>query len=222
MKHEFIQTEDGSSTLYVPELNEHYHSVHGALQESQYIFIQTGIEYYNRPSVYILEAGFGTGLNAFLTLVYARQHNMQVVYHSFEKYPLAVSEAEQLNYTNIIDCKEKSLFMELHDCEWEKDIVLTPHFTLHKHQADFREVDFPPQFDVVFFDAFNPDVQPHLWTEDVLSRFCNALKPDGIFVTYCVKGIVKQALRNQGMAVKRLPGPPGKREILRATKTSSL
>lgn len=222
MKHEFIQTEDGSTTLYVPELNEHYHSVHGALQESQYIFIQTGIEYYNRPAVCILEAGFGTGLNAFLTLVYARQHNMQVVYHSFEKYPLTASEAGQLNYTNIIDCEEKSLFMELHGCEWEKDTVLTPHFTLHKHQADFREVNFPPQFDMVFFDAFNPDVQPHLWTEDVLSRFCNALKPDGIFVTYCVKGIVKQALRSQGMTVKRLPGPPGKREILRATKTSSL
>lgn len=222
MKHEFIETEDGSTTLYVPELNEHYHSVHGAIQESQHIFIQTGIGHCNQPSIRILEAGFGTGLNAFLTLVYARQHNIQVVYHSFEKYPLTIAEAGQLNYPGFIDCEEKPLFMQLHSCEWEKEIIVTPHFILHKHQTDFREVDFPPQFDLVFFDAFNPDVQPHLWTEEVLSRFCHALKPDGIFVTYCVKGIVKQALRNQGMTVKRLPGPPGKREILRAIKNSSL
>lgn len=227
MAREFIQTEDGSTTLYVPELNEHYHSIHGAIQESAHIFIGAGIRYYeethnrNTEPLRILEAGFGTGLNAYLTLIQAAKENIRVIYHSFEKYPLLATEAEQLNYKTNIPYSHPEHFALLHSTPWETETEIIPGFSLHKHQADFRDVCFTPQFDIVFFDAFNPDVQPHLWTEEVFQKFYVALKPGGILVTYCVKGIVKQALRSVGFTLKRLPGPPGKREMLRATKPES-
>lgn len=219
--HQFIQTEDGSTTLYVPELNEHYHSVHGAIQESLHIFIQAGIEHYGHSEISILEAGFGTGLNAWLTIIYAEEHQKKINYHSIEKYPLTENETNCLNYKDYTQHPTPELFGKLHHCRWEEDFELTPYFCFHKHQNDFREITFPPSFDIVFFDAFNPDVQPHLWTEEVFQKFYDALKPNGILVTYCVKGIVKQALRNVGFTLKRLPGPPGKREMLRATKPES-
>lgn len=221
MSHELIRTEDGSSTLYVPELNEHYHSVHGAIQESGHIFIRAGIEHSTSTALRILEAGFGTGLNAYLSLVHAHSCQQHITYHSFEKYPLTPEEINTLNYKEYIKFEEKKLFNKLHECKWEENVNISPFFTLHKHRADFREVDFNGQFDIVFYDAFNPDVQPHLWTAEVFSRFHHALRPGGILVTYCVKGIVKQALRAVGFTLKRLPGPPGKREMLRATKEVS-
>ena len=223
MKHEFITSEDGSITLYVPALNEHYHSVHGAIQESLHIFIQAGVDYYNQQNISILEAGFGTGLNAYLSLLKAQEQKNKILFHTFEKYPLSIEEICRLNYQHLLNPTDRpELFDMLHACPWEEDIAITPYFTLHKHLADFNTVDFVPQFDIVFFDAFNPDVQPHLWTEAVMAKFYQALKPGGILVTYCVKGIVKQALRNTGFTLKRLPGPPGKREMLRATKPTDL
>lgn len=224
MTHRFIQTEDGSTTLYVPELNEHYHSIHGAIQESVHIFIRAGIEHYREnvsvspAPLRILEAGFGTGLNAYLTLAYATAQDIPVVYHSLEKYPLTPDEAAQLNYAECIPYPCPEHFSRLHAAPWETPTAITPVFSLCKHRQDLRDAHFPPEFDIVFFDAFNPDVQPHLWTAEVFRRFSDALKPGGILVTYCVKGIVKQALRQVGFSLKRLPGPPGKREMLRATK----
>ncbi|WP_018335877.1 tRNA (5-methylaminomethyl-2-thiouridine)(34)-methyltransferase MnmD [Butyricimonas synergistica] len=218
MQRKIITTEDGSSTLYVPGLNEHYHSVHGAIQESRHIFIQAGIQYYGQKHIHILEAGFGTGLNAFLTLLDARENEREIAFHSFEKYPLTAEEVTGLNYTTLFTPEEADLFQQLHSAPWEENVPVTPYFTIHKHEADFSEVNFTEQFDIVFFDAFAPDVQPRLWGADILSGFYNALKPGGILVTYCVKGIVKQALREVGFSLKRLPGPPGKREMLRATK----
>lgn len=227
MTHEFIRTEDGSTTLYVPELNEHYHSVHGAIQESVHIFIRAGIEYYldhipaSPVPLRILEAGFGTGLNAYLTLVNTSAQEMPVIYHSLEKYPLTPEEAVQLNYTEQIPYSHPEHFLRLHEIPWETPVAVTPAFSLCKHRQDLRDAHFPPEFDIVFFDAFNPDVQPHLWTAEVFRPFFEALKPGGILVTYCVKGIVKQALRQVGFSLKRLPGPPGKREMLRAVKPAS-
>ena len=218
MDREIITTEDGSTTLYIPELNEHYHSIHGAIQESTHIFIKAGIEYYGQKNIRILEAGFGTGLNTFLTLLEARDNERKVVFHTFEKYPLTPQEVEQINYSDLFTPEATPLFQQLHDAPWEEDVVITPYFTLHKHQADFEEVNFHEYFDMVFFDAFAPDVQPRLWTESMLTKFYKALKPEGILTTYCVKGTVKQALRNIGFNLKRLPGPPGKREMLRAVK----
>ena len=213
-----VQTEDGSSTLYIPELNEHYHSVHGAVQESKHIFIQAGIEHVNCSEIAILEAGFGTGLNAYLSLQNAEENQRHILYHSFEKYPLLPEEVELLQYENTEDDRSFPLFYRLHEAPWEEETAITPFFTLYKHQADFSEACFDATFDLVFFDAFAPDVQPHLWEEKVLEKFCRALKPGGIFVTYCVKGIVKQKLRHLGLTLERLPGPPGKREILRGKK----
>lgn len=227
MTHEFIRTEDGSTTLYVPELNEHYHSIHGAIQESVHIFIRAGIEYYRSSTpassgcLRILEAGFGTGLNAYLTLVHASAQEMPVIYHSLEKYPLTPEEAALLNYTDYIPYSCPEHFSRLHETPWETLTEITPGFSLCKHRQDLRDTHFPPEFDIVFFDAFNPDVQPHLWTAEVFRQFFVALKPGGILVTYCVKGIVKQALREVGFTLKRLPGPPGKREMLRAVKPAS-
>lgn len=225
--HEIISTEDGSVTLYVPELNEHYHSVHGAIQESVHIFIQAGLTYFlethagklsSDTPLHILEAGFGAGLNAWLTLLRASELQIPVYYHSLEKYPLSPAETAKLNYPEQKDGADKSLFEALHRCSWETMHRLTPYFSICKYRKDFRNIDFPPYFDLVYFDAFNPDVQPHLWTSSVFKRFHRAMKPGGILVTYCVKGIVKQALRDVGFTLKRLPGPPGKREMLRATK----
>ncbi|HBO27868.1 tRNA (5-methylaminomethyl-2-thiouridine)(34)-methyltransferase MnmD [Culturomica sp.] len=220
-------TEDGSMTLYIPELNEHYHSIHGAIQESRHIFIRAGLEYFleTHPDsislqnpLHILEAGFGTGLNAWLTLIRTRELQLPVCYHSIEKYPLASDEIASLNYSNFTTPAEQELFNELHRCPWETEQSVSPYFKLYKHREDFRNIHFRSQFNIVYFDAFNPDVQPHLWTDAVFNRFYEALKPNSILVTYCVKGIVKQALRNVGFRLKRLPGPPGKREMLRAVK----
>lgn len=227
MPHQLIPTEDGSVTLYVPELNEHYHSVHGAIQESIHIFIRAGIDYYRqnhsgnispeRP-IHILEAGFGTGLNAYLTLIYAKEQQIAVRYHTLEKYPLTDEEIATLNYPEQTESQGREWFDALHACPWGEEQQLLPSFYFCKHHQDFRDTDFSSQFDIVFFDAFNPDVQPHLWTAEVFGRFHQALRPGGVLVTYCVKGIVKQALRQVGFTLKRLPGPPGKREMLRATK----
>ena len=218
MHREIVITEDGSNTLYIPELNEHYHSIHGAIQESTHIFIKAGIEYYGQNTIRILEAGFGTGLNAFLALLEARESQRKVMFHTFEKYPLTPQEIGCMNYTDYFDPADTLLFQQLHDAPWGEDVPITSYFTIHKHKADFEEVNFHEYFDIVFFDAFAPDVQPRLWSESMLTKFYTALKPEGILTTYCVKGTVKQALRKVGFNLKRLPGPPGKREMLRAVK----
>lgn len=229
-RHEQILTEDGSVTLCVPELHEHYHSVHGAIQEARHIFLRAGMDDYlaaradaarSTMPLHILEAGFGTGLNAYLTLLHAEEMQTPVCYHSLEKYPLQPEEVATLNYTEQTGRGNDPLFRALHEAAWEEDVEVTPRFRLHKHRCDFRETDFPPMFDLVFYDAFNPEAQPHLWTEEVFARFHRALLPDGKLVTYCVKGTVKRALRSVGFTLERLPGPPGKREMLRAGKKNS-
>ena len=218
MNREIIITEDGSTTLYIPELNEHYHSIHGAIQESTHIFIKAGIEYYGQKDIRILEAGFGTGLSAYLSLLRSEELQLPLDYHSVEKYPLPPEEVNRLHYPDQLPAADPGSFAMLHDAPWDCGEQITPLFHLHKYRTDFRSIQFQARFDIVYFDAFNPEVQPHLWTPEVFSRFAQALKPGGILVTYCVKGIVKQALREVGFTLKRLPGPPGKREMLRATK----
>ena len=218
MERSFIETEDGSTSLYVPALNEHYHSVHGAVQESRHIFIQAGIEFYGQENISVVEAGFGTGLNAYLSLIHAETRYCSIRYTTLEKYPLSEDEMKALNYPSLLPFDRPELFNRLHTSPWEEEIALTPRFTFLKRRTDIREWQSDTQADIVFFDAFNPEVQPHLWTTEVFRRFHESLKPGGILVTYCVKGIVKQALRDAGFSLKRLPGPPGKREMLRATK----
>lgn len=215
------QTEDGSATLYVPELDEHYHSVKGAQTESQHIFIDMGLNASTVTQPHVLEIGFGTGLNALLTLEAAEKNKRQVHYTGIERYPLSWQEVDVLHYSN------NPLFEQLHTAPWNKDVRITPYFTLHKIEADVREIlnklteANHPRFDVVYFDAFAPDKQPEMWDEAIFQDLHNCMKDKGILTTYCAKGSVRRLMQSIGFVVERLPGPPGgKREILRATKHS--
>lgn len=213
-------TADGSATLYVPALDEHYHSVKGAHTESMHIFIELGLRRWQSSHsgqpVRIFEAGFGTGLNALLTLEEAEQKSLDVLYVSAELYPLAWEEVEPLHHTDNPSLKA------LHDAPWGEPVAITPHFTLLKLQADLSQMPFP-NCDVVFYDAFAPEKQPHLWSEDLFAALQKSLSPGGILTTYCAKGEVRRRLQRAGFTVERLPGPPGgKREVLRATATKHL
>ncbi|HBO07970.1 MULTISPECIES: tRNA (5-methylaminomethyl-2-thiouridine)(34)-methyltransferase MnmD [Bacteroides] len=226
MKRIIERTEDGSATLFVPELNEHYHSVKGARTESQHIFIDMGLKASTAIQPHILEIGFGTGLNALLTLETAEQEKRPVHYTGIELYPLSWEEVDILNYSN------NPLFKELHTASWNKDVNITPCFTLHKIKGDVNRVisdkqlaviGEPPanySFDLVYFDAFAPEKQPELWSEELFRNIYSCMNYNGILTTYCAKGVIRRLLQAVGFTVERLPGPPGgKREILRAGKT---
>ena len=241
------RTEDGSATLFVPELNEHYHSVKGARTESQHIFIDMGLKASAAIRPRVLEIGFGTGLNALLTLESAGQEKRAVHYTGIELYPLSWEEVDVLNYS------DHPLFKELHTAPWDTDVNITPYFTLHKIQGDVNKVisgerlgisverleirdKSPinhsslianplsltpnPYFDLVYFDAFAPEKQPEMWSEELFRNIYASMNANGILTTYCAKGVIRRLLQAVGFTVERLPGPPGgKREILRATKT---
>lgn len=222
------RTEDGSATLFVPELNEHYHSTKGARTESQHIFIDMGLKASAAPSPHILEIGFGTGLNAWLTLKEAEESSRNVHYTGVELYPLEWQMIEQLNYVpndeqitvNNEQQNAIKLFKQLHTSPWEEDVRLTPHFTLRKIQEDFNKWRVENSlFNLVYFDAFAPEKQPEMWSQELFNRIYVLLAKDGILTTYCAKGVVRRMLQAAGFLVERLPGPPGgKREILRARK----
>lgn len=219
---EFVLSGDGSHTLFVPAMNEHYHSVFGAINESRHIFINAGYHAVNKSAgnIRILEIGFGTGLNALLTYFESMSEGIAVDYVSIEKNPLAETLYSQLNYPEIIPlpgCRE--IFMALHASGWKVPVKISEKFSLHK--IDIALEDFIPEnetFDLVYFDAFNPVVQPEMWTPEVFRKMAEALKPGGILVTYSTRGIVKRSLKETGFALEKLPGPAGKREILRAVR----
>jgi tRNA U34 5-methylaminomethyl-2-thiouridine-forming methyltransferase MnmC len=215
---EIILTDDGSHTLFVPELREYYHSVHGAIQESDYIFIKCGLNSSKADHVRIFEVGFGTGLNAFLSGVYASIHNRQIYYASIEKFPLSDKIINSLNYKDLIKKEYNELFGKIHSCRWNVPEVINRNFTLLKIQGDLLTEEIPGNFDLIYFDAFGPDKQPELWTDDVFNKISGLTVQNGILVTYSVKGEVKRSLKKNGFKVTRIPGPPGKRHILRAVK----
>ncbi len=212
------QTEDGSSTIYVEELNEHYHSTHGAIAESKHIFIDTAFNFCEKKELRVLEIGFGTGLNAFLTCLEATNQNRRVHYHAIEKYPLTLDEAMLLNYDALLENQGISI-LDFHRTPWEESSRIVPSFILHKEKSDLLEMKAVGPFDVIYFDAFAPDVQPELWSAEVFENIAKLTAPEGILTTYSVKGDVKRALRTAGFIVKRIPGPKGKRQILRAIKS---
>ena len=222
------KTDDGSATLFVPELNEHYHSTKGARTESQHIFIDMGLKASSATTPHILEIGFGTGLNAWLTLEEAERSRRNILYTGLELYPLEWQTIEQLGYisndeqltTTVRQQPAIELFKQLHTSPWEKDVQLTPHFTLRKIETDVNKwrVENSP-FNLVYFDAFAPEKQPEMWSQELFNRLYVLLDKDGILTTYCAKGVVRRMLQTAGFTVERLPGPPGgKREILRARK----
>ena len=210
------ETEDGSKTFFIPSLNEHYHSTKGALTESQHIFIKNGFDLFDKDQLNILEVGFGTGLNTYLTAREAEDKRIKTHYTTLEKYPLSWKEVSSLNH------EPDDLLKNIHLAEWNRPIELSPFFTLHKMEGDFKNEIFKLSnefYDVVYFDAFAPEKQPEMWQENLFQQLYVIMKPKSILTTYCVKGVVKRMLKNCGFQVQKIPGPPqGKREILRAIK----
>jgi len=220
LKKEILKTSDGSNTLFVPELDETYHSTHGALQEALHVFIREGLQFLPQlKKVSILEVGFGTGLNALLSLIEADNTNRKIQYTSLEAFPLDWEVVEQLNYMDLVSSDyNAALFKEMHTCDWESFSDINTSFRLRKLKVKLQEVSFENEFDIIYFDAFAPQVQPDLWTEQIFASMYKALKPNGILVTYCAKGIVKRALKSVGFNLQSIPGPPGKREMSRGVK----
>lgn len=220
MERKLIITEDGSSSIAIPELSVTYHSIHGAIQESMHVFIETGLNYVinqsTNKSISILEMGFGTGLNALLTAMEAEKIEIKIHYISLEKFPISIEEAEKLNYSQLLGHEE--LFQKIYDCNWNEDVNISDHFVLHKENVDLIDYSSSQQFNLIYYDAFAPSAQPELWTKGVFEKLFGLLKPNGVLVTYCSKGDVRRAMMAAGFDVKKLPGPPGKREILRAIK----
>ncbi len=223
LKREIITTADGSTTIHLPELNEHYHSKHGAINEAQHVFIESGFNYVldqkDNKELDILEIGFGTGLNAFITFLKAEKRKQSIHYVGVEAYPVAFAEAILMNYSKALSVQEKeSVFEALHESDWEIPVEMTPNFILTKRKQLFADIHDKDAFSLIYFDAFGARVQPELWTVDIFEKMYNALRSDGVLVTYSAKGSVRRAMQHVGFEVERLPGPPGKREMLRATK----
>ena len=214
-------TEDGSHTIYLPEIDEHYHSVHGAIQESVHIYIGQGLLQCSSNPISILEIGFGTGLNAFLTFCYAQKQNLRINYFSLEKYPLSEKEYLELNYPETLFPEYAGVFKQMHQTEWNKPVLISPSFTLRKVNADLLTFDFSTvaPVDLVYYDAFAPGKQPEMWTDNILHKVSASVKKGGVLVTYCAKGAVRRALTAAGFEMERIPGPMGKKEILRGKKT---
>lgn len=224
MKRKIITTDDGSKTIHLPDWNEQYHSKHGAVREALHVFIKTGLhhKFKTKQNLSILEIGFGTGLNAYLTLIESIKLNANIDYVGVEAYPIQSNEIKLLNYPQIImDFEKDDMFDLLHDVEWENKYQITETFTLTKRQQFFKDIDEVEAYDLIYFDAFGARVQPELWTEDIFKIMFNAVKPYGVLVTYSAKGSVRRAMQSVGFIVERLPGPPGKREMLRSTKNSA-
>ena len=225
MKREIIKTADGSATIYLPDWNEHYHSKHGAVQEALHVFIRTGLEHYLERStpekMSILEIGFGTGLNALLTFFEAEKRAVKISYTGIEAYPVSAEELDALDYAGMIrENNAAEVFKLLHEVVWEKRSEISPFFDLQKEKKFFSEISATSEFDLIYFDAFGPRVQPDLWSEEVFANMYKALRAGGVLVTYSAKGSVRRAMQAVGFEVERLPGPPGKREMLRATRKS--
>ncbi len=222
MKRTIITTADGSKTIHLEAWNEQYHSKHGAVQEAYHVFVDRGLSAIQKSQISILEIGFGTGLNALITFLEATSKGLQINYTGVERYPVIAAELDQLNYISELKAEEyKDLFRAMHSCSWEVETEITTYFRLCKQQKDFKEIDDVQEYDLIYFDAFGARVQPELWTEEIFQIMFNSLKKNGILVTYAAKGSVRRAMLAVGFQVERLPGPPGKREMLRATRIQS-
>lgn len=218
MNSELLITSDGSHTLFVPTIDESYHSTHGAIQESRHIFIEAGLKQCAKLEIRVLEIGFGTGLNAFLTLLEAEKSNRRIHFTTLELYPVVIEKALQLNYPEELASENRLDFEKMHTSAWNEEIQITPYFSLKKIKTDFTSHPFENKFDVVFFDAFSPEKQPEMWTLQQFEKIYESCNSRAILTTYCAKGIVRRAMQSAGFSVERLPGPKGKREILRGRK----
>jgi len=222
LKRNIITTADGSKTIQIEEWNEQYHSVHGAIQEAKHVFIKHGLLFFKEmhpktQPIHILEIGFGTGLNAYLTLLQSSETQTKIQYVGVEAFPVIAEEINQLNYVEELKTDAK-LFSKLHDTSWETEQDITGDFKLTKQKKEFKNIKDTNTFNIIYFDAFGARVQPELWTETIFQKMYDALQVDGVLVTYAAKGSVRRAMQAVGFKVEKLPGPPGKREMLRGTK----
>lgn len=224
MKIELVTTSDGSHTLSLPEINEQYHSLNGAITESMHVYIKNGFSQSKSQKPVVFEVGFGTGLNALLTALQAEKTKKQTTCFTIEKYPLEKTLVSQLNYGRIISEKARILFEKLHDYEWNRTISISQYFKIHKINNDLKSFVFKnmPTFDVIYYDAFGPDKQPDMWTSEILQKIADHTTTGGIIVTYSAKGDVRRKMKDAGFIMERLPGPPGKKEMLRGIKRESL
>jgi tRNA U34 5-methylaminomethyl-2-thiouridine-forming methyltransferase MnmC len=220
LKREIIQTLDGSTTIHLQEWDECYHSKHGAIQEAQHVFIKNGLSLFENNHVSILEIGFGTGLNAFITFLEAKKLNQTIDYVGVEAYPVSPDEVLSMNYVEELNAtNESAIFKTMHDSNWEEKISLSKDFSLTKRKQFFEAIDDIEKFDLIYFDAFGYRVQPELWSTEIFKKMYNALKPNSVLVTYAARGVVKRSMIEVGFTVEKLAGPPGKREMFRARKT---
>ncbi len=219
---EIFETQDGSHSVLSHQFGVSYHSKYGAVQETRHVFVEAGLfqQALTKSDLHILDVGFGTGLNAYLTLLEAQKRNLSIRYDAIEKFPMPEEQVKQLNYADQIQAseEEKNWFESLHQSSWGDWYTVTPGFELRKHKLDIQSVDFENQFDLIYYDAFAPTAQPELWEEPVMERMQRALVPGGVLVTYCAKGAFKRTLKGLGFEVETLQGPPGKREMTRAIR----
>ncbi len=224
MIHTLTETADGSKTIFIPEINEPYHSVNGAITESEHVFINKGFDFHKKNNPVIFEVGFGTGLNALLTAVNAEKNNRRTTYYTIEKYPLPDEIVKALAYGDMMSNNASAMYETIHLCEWGKTVCISPYFYIHKINADltvFPVNTITTMFDIIYFDAFGPDKQPEMWTPEIFQKIYNNCSPGALFVTYSAKGEIRRQLANTGFKMERLPGPPGKKHMLRGYKTTS-
>lgn len=217
---EVIKTSDGSQTLYLKDKDETYHSRHGAIQESRHVFIEAGLKPLiesGKKEISILEAGFGTGLNALLTFIEAEKSRTTINYTSLEAFPVSADIVSQLDYGNALNSEH--VFRKMHSLTWNENHSISEFFSLKKIEGKLEDFNAEEKFDLIYFDAFSPRVQPELWTEEIFKKMYALAAPGAILVTYCSKGDVRRAMIAAGFTVEKLPGPPGKREMLRAGKS---
>ncbi len=223
MNREIKATEDGSKTLYTNELDENYHSFHGALQEAKHVFINNGLILVNNCEINILELGLGTGLNVLVTIneFLKSDKNHIINYFSLEKYPINRSEVVELGYDKLFDQEElKKSYYKIHEIEWDKKVEILPNFNLKKIKCDFFELKNLelPKINLVYYDCFGAKVQPDLWEKPLFEMVANKMSKNGLLTTYASKGSVRRILKELDFTVEKKPGPPGKREMINAIK----
>lgn len=219
MEREIIHTQDGSTTIQIKDWDECYHSKHGAIQEAKHVFIKNGLALFADKKISILEIGFGTGLNSFITYLEANKSGQKIDYTGVEAYPVSELEIQSMNYPQELDALDsEAVFSKLHSSEWNTKIQLSDTFAFTKRKQFFEEIDDVEQFDLIYFDAFGYRVQPELWSVSIFEKMYKALKSNSVLVTYAARGIIKRNMQEVGFAVEKLAGPPGKREMFRARK----
>lgn len=219
MKREIITTQDGSVTIYLPEMQENYHSKFGAIQEANHVFIKNGLALTQGRPISILEIGFGTGLNAFITYLESLKNDQQINYIGVEAYPVTPEEVVQLNYPEQLGATNaQDIFNRMHSQDWEQKNVLGSTFTLEKRKQFFQDIEDVNAYDLIYFDAFGYQFQPDLWSVEIFNKMFSALKKNGVLVTYACRTVIKKAMIEAGFTTEKIPGPPGKREMLRGYK----